>query len=117
MSPDPLAHLRILAAADPAKWGPALAEHERQMVEGPRSQAAPPKLPPLWRRALNFARAALVHLRAGLPRTPTRLARQRWKTCKACPKFIAEASQCGACGCYLRTKISWELSTCPEKRW
>ena len=114
---DPLAVIRQLAEADPAKWGPALAEHERQLREGPRSPAASPKLPQLWRRALNFTRAALVHVRAGLPRTSSKIARQRWKTCKACPRFMPEANQCGACGCYLRTKISWELSTCPEGRW
>jgi hypothetical protein len=114
---DPLAHLRSLAATDPAKWGPVLKEHERQLLEGPRQATAIIRTPPLWRQALNFAHALAKHVRAGLPQTPSRLRKTRLKTCKACPHFLPENERCGVCGCFLATKISWQLATCPKGKW
>ena len=114
---DPLAHLRTLAAADPAKWGAALLEHERQLIEGPRQPSAILKPPPLWLQAVTFARAMAQHIKAGLPMARKRLARQRMATCKACPRYLADSGRCGSCGCNMAIKTTWQLSSCPEGKW
>jgi hypothetical protein len=114
---DPLAHIRTLAAADPTKWGPALAEHERQLAEGPPKPNAPSKLPPLREMAANFVVDAFIHVLNGLPRAPWGLAARRMRICKKCPLFIAESERCSKCGCFLSTKTAWKLSSCPEGKW
>ena len=108
---DPLDHLRTLAAADPGKWGPALAEHERQLSGNSG------RLPPLWRQALTFARAMVRHIQAGLPRASRSLQERRLAICEQCPRFQADGSRCGVCGCAMRLKAAWEQETCPEGRW
>jgi hypothetical protein len=117
LNPDPLAHIRTLAERDPLTWGPALADHERQLSVVAESATTAKQLPPLWRQALTFARALARHLRAGLPRAHQTLASQRLAICRACPQYVPDSERCGACGCHLRTKVAWELSRCPEQRW
>jgi len=118
-STDPLAHIRALAERDPVTWAPALAEHERQLASQPTTQRAskPMGLPPLWKQARTFLLALYRHVMAGLPQTHQASVKARWKACKACPRYQADTERCGACGCFLRSKIAWELSECPEKRW
>jgi hypothetical protein len=113
---DPLAHIRTLAQADPAKWGPALAEHERQL-SGVAKSATTAKPPPLWRQALTFTVALAQHIKAGLPMARKRLARQRLAICKACPRYLADSGRCGSCGCNMAIKTTWQLSNCPEGKW
>jgi hypothetical protein len=119
MSTDPLAHIRALAERDPVTWAPALAEHERQLASQSTTKRAskPIGLPPLWRQVVTFLRALALHIRAGLPKTHQASVKARWRACQACPKYQAESERCGACGCFLRSKIAWELSECPEGRW
>jgi hypothetical protein len=100
-----------LAEQDPGKWLEAARSHARQL------SGAPPQLPPLSRQAWNFLQALWKHLRNGMPQTPARLRKARLKTCKACPHFLPENERCGVCGCFLATKISWQLATCPKGKW
>jgi len=115
-NPDPLAQLRALAKSDPIKWGPVVAEHERQLSGVAKSTKAA-TLPPIWKQARTFLLALYRHVMAGLPQTHQASVKARWKACKACPRYQADTERCGACGCFLRSKIAWELSECPEKRW
>jgi hypothetical protein len=78
---------------------------------------APPQLPPLWKQAWNFLQTLWKHLRNGLPQTPARLRKARLQACKACPHFLPKNERCGVCGCFLATKISWQLATCPKGKW
>jgi len=100
-----------LADRDPDKWLEAARSHARQL-SGSQQQ-----LPPLWKQARTFLLALYRHVMAGLPKTHQASVKARWKACKACPRYQAESERCGACGCFLRSKIAWELSECPEKRW
>jgi len=113
---DPLAHIRTLAQADPAKWGPALAEHERQL-SGVAKSATTATLPPLHEMVAQFIADAFVHLVHGLPQAPWGLAARRMRICKQCPLFLPDTERCSKCGCFLATKTSWKLSVCPEGKW
>jgi hypothetical protein len=106
---DPLAHIRTLAAADPAKWGPALAEHERQLRAG--------QLPSLATQVKNFGTALVRHVAAGMPKTPDATQDERLAICQSCPRYQADSQRCGTCGCYVQIKTAWEQETCPEGRW
>ena len=57
MSNDPLATLRAMAQASPEKWGPALAEHERQLRG----------LPPILDQLMIYTRGVASHIAEGLP--------------------------------------------------
>lgn len=111
---DPLAVIRQLAAADPAKWGAALAEHERQLRDaGPPA----PQPPGLLTQAKNFGAALVRHVAAGMPKTTDAVQAERLAICESCPRYQADSQRCGTCGCYVAVKAAWEQETCPEGRW
>lgn len=118
---DPLAVIRDLAARDPATWGPALLEHERQLRD---AAAGGPALPSAWKQAANLAATAGAVV-SHLVTTGELVADQakqdaRWATCRSCANYRAADDRCGGmsgCGCYLSAKIPLIASSCPEGRW
>jgi hypothetical protein len=39
----------------------------------------------------------------------------RWSTCQACP-FLSE-NRCTKCGCFMKVKVAFVTSQCPEGKW
>ena len=108
-----LVHSKLNSLPDPPRPEPnqVLAEHHWQLSGNAG------RLPPLWRQAWSLLQALWKHMRNGLPQTPAGLRQSRLETCRACPHFLPENERCGVCGCFLATKISWQLATCPKGNW
>lgn len=103
-----------------ARQGGQGLEHVRNVETGnvapPSAPAEIPPLPPLWRRALTFARAVARHTLDGLRRTaPSTLAARR-AACKACDR-LRDDGRCGACGCPTAVKTAWRSESCRLGRW
>jgi hypothetical protein len=39
----------------------------------------------------------------------------RWATCKACP--FLQGDRCTKCGCFMKVKVAFHTSKCPEGKW
>jgi hypothetical protein len=88
-----------------------------------------PTLPGLAALAVGFAKAAVSHVLAGMPRASAEVVAARLAVCEACPHLIRPDYRCGllpgagqpgaapGCGCYVRTKAAWADQTCPAGKW
>lgn len=75
----------------------------------------PPAQPSLMRRAATFARAAIRHVAAGLPRPSQEEIARRRSICESCDKRVD--GKCTVCGCNTNKKSSWLLEQCPIGKW
>lgn len=39
----------------------------------------------------------------------------RWSTCQSCPLLVNE--RCTKCGCFMKVKVAFNTSVCPEGKW
>lgn len=44
-------------------------------------------------------------------------AQARYDICKPCEHFKKELAQCAVCGCFMKAKVKFEKSKCPEGKW
>lgn len=40
---------------------------------------------------------------------------QRWNTCLSCP--FLQNNRCTQCGCFMKVKVAFHTSKCPESKW
>jgi hypothetical protein len=75
--------------------------------------------PAWWRKAANFARAAVRHAWHGLPETPTPEQERRVSICLACPLLAQDTGRCThvRCGCNVAKKTTWLMEQCPLGKW
>jgi hypothetical protein len=81
-------------------------------IETPRKE-----LPGLLERAATFVGAVADYALAGFPAMPEGESERRLNTCRACPEFVPESSQCRQCGCYMNLKTQLATSACPLGLW
>lgn len=85
--------------------------------------------PSIAQKAVNFARAAVIHAAAGNPIVSKDVIKQRLDICKTCPLFKPNSNQAGgvcthsSCGCGIQdnlnylNKIAWADQECPTGLW
>ncbi|REJ91916.1 MAG: hypothetical protein DWQ34_13885 [Planctomycetota bacterium] len=76
--------------------------------------------PPGWlRRAWNFCRAVVRHVRNWAQYASRRVYRERLAICRACPSLDPERMVCRekTCGCYVERKARWASEECPLGKW
>ena len=39
----------------------------------------------------------------------------RWAICQACP--FLQADRCTSCGCFMKVKVAFQATKCPEGKW
>lgn len=39
----------------------------------------------------------------------------RWSTCQSCPLLVND--RCTSCGCFMKVKVAFQTSVCPEGKW
>lgn len=39
----------------------------------------------------------------------------RWSTCQTCPFLLND--RCTKCGCFMKVKVAFQTSKCPEGKW
>ena len=52
-----------------------------------------------------------------LKKVPLKVAAYRYAACKECPNMRKWRKSCKVCGCYLLTKVEYELESCPIGKW
>lgn len=79
----------------------------------------PPRGPSLFRRAWNFIRALIQHVRDGMRKAPPSEIRRRLALCESCHLFNATDRTCThkSCGCMIDRKCPWRDQRCPVGRW
>jgi hypothetical protein len=103
-------------------------ERYTALLVGPAPAPTPtPTLPGLVAQAVNFGKAIVSHVAAGMPRASAEVVAARLAICEACPHLIrpdyrcgllpGQGAQGGGCGCYVRTKAAWADQTCPAGKW
>lgn len=87
------------------------------------------KEPSLGQKAVNFAKAAIEHAKAGNPTVSEEKMKERLAICKACPLFKPNDNKAGgvcthsSCGCGIQdnlnylNKIAWADQECPTGLW
>ena len=54
----------------------------------------------------------------GPPRkVPLNVAAYRYAACKKCPHMRKWRKTCKVCGCFLLTKVEYEMESCPLGKW
>lgn len=88
-----------------------------------------PKPPSIVRKAANFTRAAVGHVKAGRPVATDEQVAERFAICQGCRLFNATSEGQGtcnhpSCGCDLKrvgiggkNKLRWADQKCPIGRW
>lgn len=46
---------------------------------------------------------------------PDEVRESRWDICLTCP--MLQNNRCSACGCFMKVKVSFHTSKCPEGKW
>lgn len=76
--------------------------------------------PSIFKKAANFASAAVKHMAAGRPETPPGIYQERLSICNACE--YNRGGRCMKCGCGVTgggilDKLAWGDSNCPVGKW
>ncbi len=71
--------------------------------------------PSMLGKAINFTKAIVQHLAAGLPRVADEELIRRLAICNQCEFYIE--SRCLKCGCTMQIKASWTEQKCPIGKW
>jgi hypothetical protein len=94
-----------------------------------RKEKPAPAPPSLARKAVNFGKAIVHHVRAGVPQASDEAVAERFAICQGCELFETKGEgvgQCNhkTCGCALkrvglegRNKLRWADSKCPIGKW
>jgi hypothetical protein len=89
-------------------------------MSDPEKWPRPTKRIRLTEAALNLA-GALVSEAAAVAAGEESLSGDevaaRLETCTSCAHFLAEASKCSLCGCYMKVKTHFRSQHCPVGKW
>ena len=81
---------------------------------------------PGWiRKGINFIKAGVQHMAAGLPIVSDEVYNERLSICDKCDDYIDKSNErweCKICGCFLKDgltsgKARWAEQGCPIKKW
>ncbi len=79
------------------------------------------KMPPISEQGRNLATSAQQAMQGFLQGDDVFVdafeQQRRYDICQACQFFSRKKSRCAKCGCYLKNKTKWKISTCPIKKW
>jgi hypothetical protein len=75
------------------------------------------KKPNFVTQLVNFSKAVTEQVKAGCPAASDELQEERASICDGCELLDRESYRCNSCGCFLKFKIAWETSKCPEGKW
>ena len=56
-------------------------------------------------------------IRTGALQVSDEVKNQRLETCRNCDKYDADQVRCIECGCFLESKVSFSLDSCPLEKW
>ena len=81
-----------------------------------------PKPPSIIKKAANFSKAIVKHVRDGFVKTPERVFKHRMDICSRCDKLNRDESMetlgdCLECGCPVSAKARWASEACPIGKW
>lgn len=88
-----------------------------------------PESPGLFRRGVNFAKAAVHHVATGRQKASEKVVAERFGICQECPLYIPKDESSGmcshkSCGCNVKAvgldglnKLSWADQRCPIGKW
>ncbi|MHC5538779.1 hypothetical protein ACYOEI_11205 [Singulisphaera rosea] len=79
-----------------------------------------PTSPSLGRKVVNFAKALVEHVAAGMPEVDDAIYETRLTTCQGCSLNLGdEPLTCShpTCGCPMRRKAWWAEQACPIGKW
>jgi hypothetical protein len=75
----------------------------------------------LLEKASNFAKSAIIFVKAGMPCADEAEIARRLRICSDCPNFDPEGyknmGKCEVCGCNMEIKTIMATETCPQNRW
>lgn len=75
----------------------------------------------LLEKASNFAKSAIVFVKAGMPCANEAEIARRLRICSDCPNFDPFAyknmGKCEVCGCNMEIKTIMATESCPQNRW
>jgi hypothetical protein len=75
------------------------------------------------RKAINFTKAAVKHVRKGRPKATEAQVAERFAICEKCDYLNPDEMTCKKCGCGIKSvvgpfsKLAWADSHCPDGRW
>jgi hypothetical protein len=84
---------------------------------------AGPEKPGIVRRAINFTRAAIEHVRGGRQLVSDEIRAARFAECQACPLFVEGICSHPDCGCPMKQQrsfidaLGWASKKCPLDKW
>jgi hypothetical protein len=85
----------------------------QRMHERPQQPVAPSPL----QKAVNFAKAVVKHAADGAARVDDETLAKRLAVCKEPCGMLLEDLSCGACGCPVEVKATWQSEICPLRKW
>jgi len=56
-------------------------------------------------------------IRTGAFQVSDEVKNQRMEICRNCEKYDADQIRCIECGCFLESKVSFSLDSCPLEKW
>jgi hypothetical protein len=74
----------------------------------------------ILRLGMNFGRAVVQHVAAGMPLVSSEVKAERLDTCENCVvdgRLILQNRKCEFCGCNMDVKAGWMEQKCPLGRW
>lgn len=71
----------------------------------------------IFEQLVSLTKATIEQVRAGMPIATQEVQDERAKICSECPLLDSVQYRCNSCGCWLRYKLPWATSKCPEGNW
>lgn len=92
---------------------------ETAATENTATEAGPPEMPSLARRAANLGVAFMRHAVDGLRHVTEEEYEARLQICRSCSSCDQEQLICRqpSCGCLLTVKARWASEACPLGKW
>lgn len=75
------------------------------------------EFPPMIWMAVRFTKDGIAYLVAGKPRRTQEQIDDIYDICKTCDYFREASTRCNLCGCFLKKKIPWRTTRCPDNKW
>ena len=72
-------------------------------------------LPGVLEQVSNLAESTADYIKDGFIKATQAEQKRRMEICQSCEMY--EQGRCKSCGCFLETKVSWRVSTCPLELW
>src|SRR5215472_5966073 len=74
------------------------------------------EMPSLFQQAINYTKAVAKHVATGAKEAGPGIVAARLALCQAC-EFHTSDNRCSKCGCWTKSKASWQEQSCPIGKW